>query len=166
MQPVVTLSMNPAIDTSTSVSTVAAEHKLRCVPPRHDPGGGGINVARAIEQLGGTALAITTAGGVNGQLLEQLLDQLEMRRQCISVAGDTRQSFTVLEESSTLQYRFNLPGPALAAGEWQAALDALAALDPPPAYLVASGSLPPPWPAASRSSRRCASAWPRAPRPS
>lgn len=69
MDLVVTLTMNPAIDTSTSVSTVAAEHKLRCAAPRHDPGGGGVNVARAISQLGGRALAVYTAGGVNGQLL-------------------------------------------------------------------------------------------------
>lgn len=61
----------------------------------------------------------------------------------IPIAGDTRQSFTVLEGSSTLQYRFNLPGPTLDAGEWQGVLAMLAALDPLPAYLVASGSLPP-----------------------
>jgi 6-phosphofructokinase 2 len=143
MQPVVTMTMNPALDTSTSVSTVAAEHKLRCAPPRQDPGGGGVNVARAIGQLGGDALALYTAGGANGQLLQQLLDQREVRHQPLLIAGATRQSFTVLEQSSTLQYRFSLPGPTLAPDEWQAALAALEALDPVPGYLVASGSLPP-----------------------
>lgn len=143
MDTIVTLTLNSAIDTSTHVPTVAAEHKLRCAPPRHDPGGGGINVARAISQLGGTARVIYTAGGVNGQLLRQLLDQFALQQQPITISEDTRQSFTVLEQSSDLQYRFNLPGPQLQAHEWQAALTLLAELDPAPAYLVASGSLPP-----------------------
>jgi 6-phosphofructokinase 2 len=147
MDSVVTLTLNPAIDTSTRVSTVAAEHKLRCAPPRHDPGGGGLNVARAISQLGGTARVLYTAGGVNGQLLRELLAQFAVQQQPITISGDTRQSFTVLEQSSDLQYRFNLPGPELQAHEWQAALSLLAEIDPAPAYLVASGSLPPGVPA-------------------
>ncbi len=47
------------------------------------------------------------------------------------------------EEATTLQYRFNLPGPTLQEGEWRRCLDTIAALDPQPDYLVASGSLPP-----------------------
>jgi 6-phosphofructokinase 2 len=143
MDSIVTLTLNPALDTSTQVATVAAEHKLRCAPPRHDPGGGGINVARAISQLGGTARVLYTAGGVNGELLGQLLDQHAVQQQPIAINGDTRQSFTVLEQSSDLQYRFSLPGPELKAHEWQEALRLLTELDPIPAYLVASGSLPP-----------------------
>jgi 6-phosphofructokinase 2 len=143
MHAIVTLTMNPAIDTSTRTPTVAAEHKLRCGPPRHDPGGGGVNVARAISQLGGAARVLYMAGGLNGQLLQQLLDQLAVPQQPITITSATRQSFTILEESSTLQYRFNLPGPTIQEDEWPIALNMLAELDPPPAYLVASGSLPP-----------------------
>ena len=39
---IVTVTMNPAIDISTSVAEVAPYRKLRCTPIRRDPGGGGI----------------------------------------------------------------------------------------------------------------------------
>lgn len=143
MNRIVTLTMNPAVDTSTSVDNVAPEHKLRCEAARHDPGGGGINVSRAIGNLGGESLALYTTGGVYGRLLDALLDATGVPHQALRIAADTRQSFTVLEERSTLQYRFNLPGPELGEAEWRACLDAITALDPAPAYLVASGSLPP-----------------------
>ena len=46
---------------------------MRCCPPRFEPGGGGINVARAIYRLGGSALAVYPAGGYTGQHFNQLL---------------------------------------------------------------------------------------------
>jgi len=43
MADIVTLTINPSIDTSTSVNRVVPVHKLRCAPPHRDPGGGGVN---------------------------------------------------------------------------------------------------------------------------
>src|SRR5271169_1888576 len=63
MDTIVTLTMNPALDIATSTDRVVPTHKLRCAPPRYDPGGGGINVARAVHALGGDAVAIFPAGG-------------------------------------------------------------------------------------------------------
>ena len=71
---IVTLTMNPSLDKSSSVDHVIPERKLRCKPPRYEPGGGGINVARVIIRLGGSALAIYPAGGLSGQVLVDLLD--------------------------------------------------------------------------------------------
>lgn len=64
MTKIITLTVNPTIDKSTSVDTVASEIKLRCASPQYEPGGGGINVSRAISKLGGDSLAIYTAGVV------------------------------------------------------------------------------------------------------
>jgi 6-phosphofructokinase 2 len=80
---------------------------------------------------------------MNGQMLQDLLQAQQMQACRINIAGETRESFTVLEESTTHQYRFNLPGPLLTDVEWQSALDAVTTLTPRPDYLVASGSLPP-----------------------
>lgn len=44
---IITLTMNPALDITTSVDVVRPTEKMRCGAPRYDPGGGGINVARA-----------------------------------------------------------------------------------------------------------------------
>lgn len=142
MQTIVTLTMNPALDKSTRTPTVAPEDKLRCETLQVEPGGGGVNVSRAIHKLGGVSQLLYVAGGMNGQAIETLLQADGLSGQRIPIAGNTRESFTVLEESSRHQYRFNMPGPTLAAAEWQQVLEIVAAL-PQPDYLVASGSLPP-----------------------
>ena len=49
MKRIITVALNPAIDKSASVAHVVAEHKLYCTPPRFEPGGGGVNVSRAIK---------------------------------------------------------------------------------------------------------------------
>ena len=59
------------------------------------------------------------------------------------IVGDTRESFTVDELQSGLQYRFVLPGPVLSAQELERCLQTLAALRPAPEYVVLSGSFPP-----------------------
>lgn len=143
VQPITTLTMNPALDISSSVETVVPEHKLRCKPATYEPGGGGINVARAIRNLGGSATACSLLGGHTGAMLAQLLDQEGIHQANIPIQGHTRESFAVIEESSGQQYRFNLPGPYIQEQELQQLLATLEALTPPPAYLVVSGSLPP-----------------------
>ena len=147
MTDILTVTMNPALDVSTSTEKVMDTHKLRCTATILHPGGGGINVARVVHRLGGDSLALYPAGGANGQRLQQLIDQEQVPTHCIAIAGETRESFSVHEQSSGRDFRFVLPGPELAPGEWQACLRHVASLQAPPTYLVASGSLPPGVPA-------------------
>ncbi len=63
MPKIVTVTFNPCIDKSTIVDAIIPEKKLRCNLPKFEPGGGGLNVARAIKKLGGEALAIFPSGG-------------------------------------------------------------------------------------------------------
>ena len=143
MTDILTVTMNPALDVSTATDTVQHTHKLRCAAALVHPGGGGINVARVVHRLGGQALALYPAGGVHGQRLQQLLVQEQVPGQCIAIAGETRESFAVLERRSGREFRFLLPGPLLSADEWQACLVQVNELEPMPPYVVASGSLPP-----------------------
>ncbi len=151
MPRVLTLTLNPAIDKSTSAENVVAEHKIRCEPPEFHPGGGGINVSRAIYKLGGESTALYLAGGPTGQMLGEMLDEEQatelqnggrLTHSAFEIEGLTRTSLTVFERSSTQQYRFNLPGPAVTAAEQERLLGKLRDLAPQPDYLVASGSLP------------------------
>lgn len=43
---VITLTLNPSLDKSTSIERLFPDKKLRCKEPSFDPGGGGINVSR------------------------------------------------------------------------------------------------------------------------
>ncbi len=142
MTQIITLTVNPAIDVSTSVGRIAPFSKLRCAPARRDPGGGGINVARVVTRLGGEATAIYVAGGVTGQLLCRLMEGEGVRSLAIPAFEETREDFTVFEETTKQQYRFVLPGAPLSQQEWQECLSALASTEPRPQFVVASGSLP------------------------
>jgi 6-phosphofructokinase 2 len=141
MQHIVTLTLNPTVDKSTQVDTVASEIKLRCDPPAFHPGGGGINVSRAIHRLGGESTALYTCGGATGQMLQTLLDDEGIRTQPVPIDNLTRENLTVFETRSELQYRFGMPGPEVSESEWRRCIEEV--LHTGAAYVVASGSLPP-----------------------
>lgn len=139
---IVTLTLNPALDLSTTTLRIAPAHKLRCAPPRFDPGGGGINVARVIQRLGGRARAVYPAGGPTGQRLTALLEAEGAPTLATSIAGETRESFTVTDRSDAAEYRFVLPGPVLSDAEQDRCLEAALAAGTGGGFLVVSGSLP------------------------
>src|SRR6478752_6329931 len=140
---IVTLTMNPALDITTQIDTVVPTHKMRCGPPRYDPGGGGINVARVARVLGARVSAIFPAGGVTGESLCRRLAESGVPTDRLPICEPTRESFTVNETGSGRQYRFILPGPHLSDSEQAECLDRLRHLAPVAQFVVASGSLPP-----------------------
>jgi 6-phosphofructokinase 2 len=144
MSEIVTLTMNPALDIATATNIIEPSRKLRCDVPRYDPGGGGINVARAAQMLGGDALAVFPAGGASGQMIEALLREEGVPNIALAVPGITRESLAVVERRSGKQYRFLLPGPELAAHDQERLLDALAErMASQTRFIVSGGSLPP-----------------------
>ena len=143
MKSILSLTINPAIDASCSVETVFPDHKLRCGPVYHEPGGGGVNVSRAIRNLGGDSTVFYLAGGPSGQMLGLLLDREGLKHEAMLIEDWTRENFTVTERTSGQQYRFVTPGPDLRAEEWKSCRAKIASLDPIPDLVVASGSLPP-----------------------
>ncbi len=143
MHAIATLTLNPALDVSTETEHVEPTHKLRCDEPRYDPGGGGINVARVIKRLGGEAVAVYPAGGPYGEMIRHALEAIGLTQRVVPIMGATRESVTVNETTTGLQYRFVLPGPSLSDAELRQCLDAIADLSPRPSFLVASGGFPP-----------------------
>jgi 6-phosphofructokinase 2 len=143
MAHILTITMNPAIDISTSVGLVQPFRKLRCGASRRDPGGGGINVARVVNRLGSDVTALYPAGGFYGQLLRNLLDGESIRSLTIPIDEETREDFTVEETTSGNEYRFVSTGPLLQESEWRACLEEIAAFREPVDMIVASGTLPP-----------------------
>ena len=140
---IVTLTMNPALDISTDAETVRPTSKIRCDAARYDAGGGGINVAKIAHVLGARVLAVYPAGGPTGEVLTELLVQDGMPIRRIDIAGPTRESFTINEITTGLQYRFVLPGPCLSFVEQQQCLTELRRAATSARFVVASGSLPP-----------------------
>jgi 6-phosphofructokinase 2 len=142
---IATLTVNPAVDVAAEASEVRPVHKIRTFGDRYDPGGGGINVARVVHELGGDTTAVFAAGGVTGRFVEEMLSQAGVPTSCIPIRGPTRISLTVREQASGSEYRFVPQGPRLDSAECTTILRVLDAIDAD--WLVASGSLPPGVPA-------------------
>ena len=141
MTDIITITFNPCIDKSTTVNALKPEAKLRCTPPVFEPGGGGINVARAIKKLGGEAIAVYPSGGYSGKFLNILLAQENIPELNIETKQHTRENMIVLDTATNLQYRFGMPGQHLSEDEWQRCLQTIE--ENHCEFIVASGSLPP-----------------------
>lgn len=141
MSNIITITFNPCIDKSTTIASLAPEKKLICSKPTFEPGGGGINVARAIKKLGEKATAIYPAGGYSGKFLQLLLEKENVESLVVETAKPTRENMIVLDISANQQYRFGMPGQELAQDEWKKCLELLEESESE--YIIASGSLPP-----------------------
>jgi len=140
---IVTVTMNPAVDKSTETEKLIPERKLRCGELITEPGGGGINVSKAIKKLGGDSLAIFPSGGKNGELLQEALTNLQITFKTIAIPGNTRENMVVRETSTNAQYRFVLPGATLSGKQAEECISLIKGLTPKPSIIVGSGSLPP-----------------------
>ncbi|EMD9176617.1 6-phosphofructokinase II [Cronobacter turicensis] len=142
MVRIYTLTLAPSLDSATMTPQIYPEGKLRCSSPVFEPGGGGINVARAIVHLGGTATALFPAGGATGEHLVSLLNDEHVAVETVSAHDWTRQNLHVHVESSGEQYRFVMPGATITDDEFRQLEEKVLAIESG-AILVISGSLPP-----------------------
>ncbi len=144
MGSILTVTVNPALDVTTSTAKLEPQRKLRCGPPVTDAGGGGANVSRAIKELGGESRAFVALGGNTGRLFAEILRHAGVDYSEFPLQGETRSSLTVMEEATGLHYRFVLPGPDQSRETGEHMLAELGRLiDEGTRYVVASGSLLP-----------------------
>jgi len=116
---------------------------LRCDGGQIDPGGGGVNVSRAINILGGTSEAFVATAGVLGELLVKQLRKHGIDPIRYETNGHTRQSLSIFEETSGKQLRLVLPGPIWTDRQVKRLLESIMVHVEEGALVVASGSLPP-----------------------
>ncbi len=143
MPDILTVTLNPCVDYATSVPELEPGLKLRCSEPHIDPGGGGINVSRAIKLLGGRSAALVAIGGNNGARLLELLTQEGIATVGFQGPGETRQSLSVTSAADGGQYRFVLPGPSWTQEDLRRALDTIDQATGSETLVVLSGSQPP-----------------------
>lgn len=143
MTDILTVTLNPALDLTTTADRVVAGPKLRCDPLTVDPGGGGINVARVVAALGGQARAFVALGGPSGMRLEAAMAEQGIPLVRMEAPGDTRESMAVHDRETGQQYRFVMPGPLWTEAQVTEALAAIAEAVPEGGIVVLSGSQPP-----------------------
>ncbi|MBD3786765.1 MAG: 1-phosphofructokinase family hexose kinase [Sphingomonadales bacterium] len=143
MPAILTITLNPTVDLSIHADHVAPERKLRCTRPETDPGGGGINVSRAIAAMGGHSTAFVALGGPTGDKVMHLLAEQGIGLTPFPAPGETRQSLTVTDAATGEQYRFVMPGPDWHPRDVTRVLDRIARAAPEGGIVVLSGSQPP-----------------------
>ncbi len=143
MKNILTVTINPTIDINSSTDSIIPNKKLRCNTPDYEPGGGGINVSRAIKKLEGTSKALFTCGGAYGDMLKTLLDKEGINYKPYQIHDITRGNFMIVEKSSGEQYRFAMPGPEINSGEYKSLIETIKKTSPKPDFIVGSGSIPP-----------------------
>jgi 1-phosphofructokinase len=138
---IVTVTPNPSIDrtvTLTAPLTRGAVHRVSSVTT--EPGGKGVNVARALTLAGIDALAVLPAPGTDPLVTALELSAVPFR--CVPTVAAVRTNLAITEHDGTTT-KLNEPGAALDA----AAVDALTRFVTTSAesaeWVVLSGSLPP-----------------------
>jgi len=145
---IITITFSPSLDKSFSSPQMIEGKKLYCSAPRFDAGGGGINVARALQRLGSSVTAIFPSGGRTGMMLERILEESKVSFVPVKVQEETRENIIINEKETGRHYQFIMPPPELNEQEYKDVLNMLESeaagqLD----YLVVSGSMPGGFPA-------------------
>ncbi len=107
---ITTLCLNPALDVSYHVSRLIPEQKSRSDAARHDPGGNGINIGRALKRMQIDAHTFCIVAGDVGQLLQRLLEHQLDNVYYEYVDGETRINSTIIELESQTQYQITDSG--------------------------------------------------------
>lgn len=138
---ILTVTLNPCIDKSSAAETLKPESKLRCTEVVNEPGGGGINVSKALKKLETASIALFPSGGHNGDMLCSLLREADLEFHAVDTKEETRENWIVLETSTNNQFRFTFPGRAVQEETMITLIDHIRSFSP--LYVIASGSLPP-----------------------
>jgi 6-phosphofructokinase 2 len=138
---ILTITLNPCIDKSSTMENLKPESKLRCTEVINEPGGGGINVSKALKKLGAASVALFPAGGHNGNMLCSLLNNEGIPFHAVDSVVETRENWVMLENATNNQFRFTFPGRAVTEETIVTLVEHIRTFSP--SYVVASGSLPP-----------------------
>jgi 1-phosphofructokinase len=139
---IVTLTLNPSVDRTVEVDALIRGAVLRARASHVDPGGKGVNVARALAANGRKTRAVLPAGGWEGEQLAALLGPHDVPVVLVPVTGSVRANVSVVEPDGTVT-KLNEPGPALTAAEVEAVVAATVTAAAAAEWVAISGSLPP-----------------------
>lgn len=139
---ILTLTLNPSLDRTIEVPELVRGAMVRASDTRLDPGGKGVNVARALAAHKLPTCAVVPRGGPEGRQLCELLEEEGIDVCAVPVTGHTRSNVSLVEPGGEVT-KINEPGGSLGRDDLErivkAVLDTAATAD----WVVASGSLPP-----------------------
>jgi len=142
-----TVTLNPSIDHTMRFSRLVAGRLNRAIASRADLGGKGVNVSRALRQLGVATVAMGFAAGMFGRALAEGLRRAGYVCDFVEVEGETRANVTVIDEATGATTKLNEPGPVVTGDDLRAFEERLLGRLSEGDTCIFSGSLPPGAPA-------------------
>jgi 1-phosphofructokinase len=139
---IVTVTLNPSLDRTVEIDTFDRGQVLRARSARLDPGGKGVNVARALAANDFKTRAVLPCGGRDGEALASMLAAEGVDLVALPTAAPVRSNITVIEADGTVT-KINEPGGGLGPDELDACIDTVLRTAAGADWVVACGSLPP-----------------------
>ncbi len=144
---IATITLNPSLDRTITVHGLKVDESNRWTSLHLYAGGKGIDVSRAVHEMGGATMAYGFIGGYGGRAVEILLDEEGVSFSFTPIEQETRTNFIIADTKAFKQTIINAPGPRISKRELERFLNKLRKISPPPDLMVASGSVPPGVPA-------------------
>jgi 1-phosphofructokinase len=138
---IVTVTPNPSLDRTVTLATPltrGAVHRVSSVTT--EPGGKGVNVARALSLAGIDAVALLPASGTDPMVAA--LQDSGVPFRCVPIAAPVRTNIAVTEMDGTTT-KINEPGAAMDAAAIDALTRSVLGSAEYASWVVMSGSLPP-----------------------
>ncbi len=136
------ITLNPSVDRSYEVDDFQLEKVQRAKSIIATAGGKGLNVARVIKSLGGSACCMGFLGGHTGDFIRQEVLAHGLTAHFTTIAGTSRTCLNIRNKDGCSTELIE-SGPVIAPSEVEAFEGALDAALADTKILVAAGSLPP-----------------------
>lgn len=140
---IITLTLNPTIDQMVLLEEFRPGDANRILASRVDPGGKGINVSRALLELGCESLAMGFAAGARGRFVEAALKERGIYTDFLRIPGHTRSNITIIDQRHNTTTTLNEPGPVTEPHHVNSLLTRLKKHLSADDWLVIGGSIPP-----------------------
>ncbi len=139
---IATITLNPSLDEHITVNGLVVDEANRWARLKRYAGGKGIDVSRAIHEMGGVTTAYGFIGGPEGRALEILLDEEGVQFSFTPIERETRTNFIISDTKTSKQTRIDAPGPRISQRELERFTRKIKNIYPRPDLIVVGGSLP------------------------
>lgn len=139
---IVTVTLNPSLDRTLRVQSLRRGAVQRALHADTDPGGKGVNVARALSAHGAPVVTVLPVGGSTGEALTAQLTEAGVDHVAVPGLSRTRANVSIVEPDGTTT-KINEPGVPLTAAELRAVTEAVIGRVGPGDWVVTAGSVAP-----------------------
>ena len=139
---IITVTLNPAIDKTMTISNFTAGEVNRIETLRSDVGGKGINVSKCLKELGCESTAAAFWGGEAGRSGEAQLRESGVESLPVFIGGTTRTNMKIIDPEQGTNTDINEPGPQISPEELEQLIQKLDEKLNQGDILVLAGSIP------------------------